>query len=137
MQGLGVLGWGNFLNIIPVLASYSRFFLKGVGGIEAEAVMLGQSITMLLPEVIGYKLIGKLSSLATSTDLVLTVTKHLRQLGVVGKFVEFFGPGVADLSIADRATISNMCPEYGATVGYFPIDDNTLNYLKQTSKWLK
>lgn len=114
INGLGVLGWG-------------------VGGIEAEAVMLGQSISMLLPEVIGYKLEGKLSSLATSTDLVLTITKHLRQLGVVGKFVEFYGPGVAELSIADRATISNMCPEYGATVGYFPIDENTLGYMKKTS----
>lgn len=115
INGLGVLGWG-------------------VGGIEAEAVMLGQSIAMLLPEVIGYKLVGALNSLATSTDLVLTITKHLRQLGVVGKFVEFFGPGVAELSIADRATISNMCPEYGATVGYFPVDENSLNYLRQTSK---
>ncbi|KAH8267273.1 hypothetical protein KR018_000674, partial [Drosophila ironensis] len=115
INGLGVLGWG-------------------VGGIEAEAVMLGQSISMLLPEVIGYKLVGKLSPLVTSTDLVLTITKHLRQLGVVGKFVEFYGPGVAELSIADRATISNMCPEYGATVGYFPIDENALNYLKQTNR---
>ncbi|XP_062122299.1 cytoplasmic aconitate hydratase [Drosophila sulfurigaster albostrigata] len=115
INGLGVLGWG-------------------VGGIEAEAVMLGQSISMLLPEVIGYKLVGKLSSLATSTDLVLTITKHLRQLGVVGKFVEFYGPGVAELSIADRATISNMCPEYGATVGYFPIDENTLGYMKKTNR---
>lgn len=108
--------------------------LNALLGIEAEAVMLGQSISMLLPEVIGYKLIGKLGPLVTSTDLVLTITKHLRQLGVVGKFVEFYGPGVAELSIADRATISNMCPEYGATVGYFPIDENTLNYMKQTSK---
>uniref|UniRef100_A0A1B0BEI3 Cytoplasmic aconitate hydratase n=1 Tax=Glossina palpalis gambiensis TaxID=67801 RepID=A0A1B0BEI3_9MUSC len=115
INGLGVLGWG-------------------VGGIEAEAVMLGQAISMLLPEVIGYKLVGKLGPLATSTDLVLTVTKHLRQLGVVGKFVEFYGPGVAELSIADRATISNMCPEYGATVGYFPIDENTLTYMKQTNR---
>ncbi|KAI8046804.1 cytoplasmic aconitate hydratase [Drosophila gunungcola] len=115
INGLGVLGWG-------------------VGGIEAEAVMLGQSISMLLPEVIGYKLVGKLGPLATSTDLVLTITKHLRQLGVVGKFVEFYGPGVAELSIADRATISNMCPEYGATVGYFPIDENTLNYMRQTNR---
>ncbi|EDW66584.1 cytoplasmic aconitate hydratase [Drosophila virilis] len=115
INGLGVLGWG-------------------VGGIEAEAVMLGQSISMLLPEVIGYKLVGKLSPLATSTDLVLTITKHLRQLGVVGKFVEFYGPGVAELSIADRATISNMCPEYGATVGYFPIDENTLGYMRQTNR---
>ncbi|XP_068155955.1 cytoplasmic aconitate hydratase [Drosophila tropicalis] len=115
INGLGVLGWG-------------------VGGIEAEAVMLGQSISMLLPEVIGYRLEGKLGPLVTSTDLVLTITKHLRQLGVVGKFVEFFGPGVAELSIADRATISNMCPEYGATVGYFPIDENTLNYMAQTNR---
>lgn len=97
--------------------------------------MLGQSISMLLPEVIGYKLEGKLGPLATSTDLVLTITKHLRQLGVVGKFVEFYGPGVAELSIADRATISNMCPEYGATVGYFPIDENTLSYMHQTSEY--
>lgn len=95
--------------------------------------MLGQSISLLLPEVIGYKLIGEMNNWVTSTDLVLTITKHLRQLGVVGKFVEFFGPGVAGLSIADRATISNMCPEYGATVGYFPIDETSLNYLKQTS----
>lgn len=80
-------------------------------------------------------MVGKLGSLVTSTDLVLTITKHLRQLGVVGKFVEFYGPGVAELSIADRATISNMCPEYGATVGYFPIDENTLNYMRQTSKF--
>lgn len=115
INGLGVLGWG-------------------VGGIEAEAVMLGQAIAMLLPEVIGYKLVGKLDPLATSTDLVLTITKNLRQLGVVGKFVEFFGPGVAELSIADRATISNMCPEYGATVGFFPVDENSLEYLRQTSK---
>ncbi|KAH8251897.1 hypothetical protein KR038_010695, partial [Drosophila bunnanda] len=115
INGLGVLGWG-------------------VGGIEAEAVMLGQSIAMLLPEVIGYRLEGKLGPLATSTDLVLTITKHLRQLGVVGKFVEFYGPGVAELSIADRATISNMCPEYGATVGYFPIDENTLSYMRQTNR---
>lgn len=115
INGLGVLGWG-------------------VGGIEAEAVMLGQSIGMLLPEVVGYKLSGRLNPLATSTDLVLTITKHLRQLGVVGKFVEFFGPGVAELSIADRATISNMCPEYGATVGYFPVDEKSLDYLRQTSK---
>lgn len=115
INGLGVVGWG-------------------VGGIEAEAVMLGQSIAMLLPEVIGYKLIGKLNLLATSTDLVLTITKNLRQLGVVGKFVEFFGPGVSELSIADRATISNMCPEYGATIGYFPVDANSLDYLRQTNR---
>lgn len=115
INGLGVIGWG-------------------VGGIEAEAVMLGQSISMLLPEVIGYKLVGKLNSLVTSTDLVLTITKNLRQLGVVGKFVEFFGSGVAELSIADRATISNMCPEYGATVGYFPVDQNSIDYLRQTNR---
>lgn len=115
INGLGVVGWG-------------------VGGIEAEAVMLGQAISMLLPEVIGYKLVGKLNPLVTSTDLVLTITKNLRQIGVVGKFVEFFGPGVSELSIADRATISNMCPEYGATVGYFPIDQNALDYLRQTNR---
>ncbi|XP_050543238.1 cytoplasmic aconitate hydratase-like isoform X2 [Daktulosphaira vitifoliae] len=115
INGLGVLGWG-------------------VGGIEAEAVMLGQAISMLLPQVLGYKLTGTLNQFATSTDLVLTITKHLRQIGVVGKFVEFFGPGVAQLSIADRATISNMCPEYGATVGFFPVDQNTLSYLQQTNR---
>ncbi|VVC40381.1 Aconitase/3-isopropylmalate dehydratase large subunit, alpha/beta/alpha, subdomain 1/3,Aconitase [Cinara cedri] len=115
INGLGVLGWG-------------------VGGIEAEAVMLGQGISMLLPKVLGYKLTGTLGQYATSTDLVLTITKHLRQIGVVGKFVEFFGPGVTQLSIADRATISNMCPEYGATVGYFPVDQNTLSYLQQTNR---
>ena len=96
--------------------------------------MLGQSISMLLPEVIGYKLVGKLGPFATSTDLVLTITKHLRSLGVVGKFVEFYGPGVAELSIADRATISNMCPEYGATCGFFPINENTLSYMRQTNR---
>jgi len=115
INGLGVLGWG-------------------VGGIEAEAVMLGQAISMVLPEVIGYKITGVLNQLVTSTDVVLTITKHLRQVGVVGKFVEFFGPGVHELSIADRATISNMCPEYGATVGYFPIDDKTIEYLRQTNR---
>lgn len=115
INGLGVLGWG-------------------VGGIEAESVMLGQNVAILLPEVIGYKLVGKLSAYATSTDLVLTITKNLRQMGVVGKFVEFFGPGVAELSIADRATISNMCPEYGATCSYFPIDDMTIGFLKQTNR---
>lgn len=98
----------------------------GVGGIEAEAVMLGQPISMVIPEVIGYKLTGKMSQFATSTDLVLTITKNLRDLGVVGKFVEFFGPGVANLSIADRATVANMCPEYGATVGFFPVDERTI-----------
>ncbi|XP_020278953.1 cytoplasmic aconitate hydratase-like isoform X2 [Pseudomyrmex gracilis] len=115
VNGLGVLGWG-------------------VGGIEAEAVMLGQAISMLIPKVVGYKLEGTLSQYATSTDLVLTVTKNLRQVGVVGKFVEFFGPGVSQLSIADRATISNMCPEYGATVGFFPVDQQSLMYLKQTGR---
>ncbi|KAL8563889.1 Aconitate hydratase mitochondrial [Nucella lapillus] len=115
INGLGVLGWG-------------------VGGIEAEAVMLGQPISMVLPEVVGYKLTGQLGQLITSTDVVLTITKHLRQLGVVGKFVEFFGPGVWALSIADRATISNMCPEYGATVGFFPVDEQSLTYLRQTGR---
>lgn len=115
INGLGVVGWG-------------------VGGIEAEAVMLGQAISMLLPQVVGYKLSGTLSQYVTSTDLVLTITKNLRQLGVVGKFVEFFGPGVAALSIADRATIANMCPEYGATIGFFPVDSRSIQYLRQTSR---
>uniref|UniRef100_A0A8C8REY4 Cytoplasmic aconitate hydratase n=1 Tax=Pelusios castaneus TaxID=367368 RepID=A0A8C8REY4_9SAUR len=115
VDGLGVLGWG-------------------VGGIEAEAVMLGQPISMVLPEVIGYKLLGNPQPLVTSTDLVLTVTKHLRQVGVVGKFVEFFGPGVAQLSIADRATIANMCPEYGATAAFFPVDEVSIGYLTQTGR---
>lgn len=115
INGLGVLGWG-------------------VGGIEAEAVMLGQPISMVLPEVIGYKLISSPTPLVTSTDIVLTVTKHLRQVGVVGKFVEFFGPGVTHLSIADRATIANMCPEYGATAAYFPVDEVSIGYLVQTGR---
>ncbi|XP_065063994.1 cytoplasmic aconitate hydratase-like isoform X2 [Rhopilema esculentum] len=115
INGLGVLGWG-------------------VGGIEAEAVMLGQAISMVVPEVVGYKITGHVGRFITSTDVVLTITKHLRQIGVVGKFVEFFGPGVSQLSIADRATISNMCPEYGATVGFFPVDEMTLLYLKQTGR---
>jgi len=115
INGLGVLGWG-------------------VGGIEAEAVMLGQAISMVVPEVVGYKITGHVGKFITSTDVVLTITKHLRQIGVVGKFVEFFGPGVKQLSIADRATISNMCPEYGATVGFFPVDEMTLLYLKQTGR---
>lgn len=115
IDGLGVLGWG-------------------VGGIEAEAVMLGQPISMVLPEVIGYKLVGTPHHLVTSTDIVLTVTKHLRQVGVVGKFVEFFGPGVARLSIADRATIANMCPEYGATAAFFPVDLISIQYLQQTGR---
>lgn len=111
INGLGVLGWG-------------------VGGIEAEAAMLGQPISMLIPEVVGFKLHGKLPAGATATDLVLTVTQILRKKGVVGKFVEFFGPGLSSLSLADRATIGNMAPEYGATVGYFPVDAETLNYLR-------
>jgi aconitate hydratase len=115
INGLGVLGWG-------------------VGGIEAEAVMLGQSVSMVLPEVVGYKLTGKLPAHSTSTDLVLTVTKNLRKLGVVGKFVEFFGDGVSQLSLADRATLSNMAPEYGATVGFFPVDKTTVGYLAQTGR---
>ncbi|KAI3376647.1 hypothetical protein L3Q82_017082, partial [Scortum barcoo] len=115
IDGLGVLGWG-------------------VGGIEAEAVMLGQPISMVLPEVVGYRLSGTPDKLITSTDIVLTVTKHLRQVGVVGKFVEFFGPGVAQLSIADRATIANMCPEYGATAAFFPVDNVSVEYLAQTGR---
>jgi aconitate hydratase len=115
INGLGVVGWG-------------------VGGIEAEAVMLGQPISMVLPKVVGYKIFGSLHPFVTSTDIVLTITKHLRQIGVVGKFVEFFGPGVAALSIADRATISNMCPEYGATIGFFPVDAESIEYLRQTNR---
>lgn len=115
INGLGVLGWG-------------------VGGIEAEAAMLGQPITMLIPEVVGFELIGELPASATATDLVLTVTQMLRAHGVVGKFVEFFGQGLANLPLADRATIANMAPEYGATCGIFPIDDETLNYLSLTGR---
>ncbi|MGA2351949.1 MAG: aconitate hydratase AcnA [Terracidiphilus sp.] len=115
INGLGVLGWG-------------------VGGIEAEAAMLGQPISMLIPQVVGFRLLGKLREGATATDLVLTVTQHLRKLGVVGKFVEFFGPGVAELALADRATISNMAPEYGATCGIFPVDAETLRYLRLTGR---
>lgn len=111
INGLGVLGWG-------------------VGGIEAEAAMLGQPISMLLPQVVGVKLLGKLQPGATATDLVLMVTQMLRKKGVVGKFVEFYGAGITSLSLADRATIGNMSPEYGATVGYSPIDNETLNFLK-------
>ena len=111
VNGLAVLGWG-------------------VGGIEAEAVMLGQPISMLIPEVIGFKLTGQLTEGTTATDLVLTVTQMLREKGVVGKFVEFFGPGLDHLTLADRATISNMAPEYGATCGFFPIDKETINYLR-------
>ncbi|CAN7697448.1 aconitate hydratase AcnA [Bosea sp. LjRoot9] len=115
VNGLAVLGWG-------------------VGGIEAEAAMLGQPQSMLLPEVIGFKLTGKLKEGITATDLVLTVTQMLRKKGVVGKFVEFFGPGLYALTLADRATIANMGPEYGATCGFFPVDAETLNYLDTTSR---
>jgi aconitate hydratase len=115
INGLGVVGWG-------------------VGGIEAEAVMLGQPIYMLLPHVVGFKLEGQLPLGTTATDLVLTVTQQLRQHGVVGKFVEFYGPGMAKLSLADRATIANMAPEYGATMGLFPVDEETLAYMQQTGR---
>ena len=115
VNGLSVLGWG-------------------VGGIEAEAAMLGQPLSMTLPEVIGFKLAGKLKEGVTATDLVLTVTQMLRARGVVGKFVEFFGPGLTHLTIADRATLGNMAPEYGATCGFSPIDDDTLTYMKSTGR---
>ena len=115
INGLGVMGWG-------------------VGGIEAEACMLGQSISMLLPQVVGFKLFGNLREGATATDLVLTVTQMLRKKGVVGKFVEFYGQGCGALRLADRATIANMAPEYGATMGFFPVDDETLNYLRMTNR---
>ena len=115
INGLGVLGWG-------------------VGGIEAEAAMLGQPIYMLLPEVVGFELTGKLPAGATATDLVLTATEKLRAAGVVGKFVEFYGDGVSAMSLADRATLANMAPEYGATMGFFPIDSETLNYMRRTGR---
>ena len=115
INGLGVLGWG-------------------VGGIEAEAAMLGQPVTMLIPQVVGFRLTGKLAEGATATDLVLTVTEQLRAHGVVGKFVEFFGPGLGQLSLADRATIANMAPEYGATCGIFPVDAETIEYLRLTGR---
>ena len=115
INGLGIVGWG-------------------VGGIEAEAVMLGKPIYMLMPEVIGFKLYGDLPEGTTATDLVLRVVEMLRQKGVVGKFVEFFGPGIGHLSLPDRATIANMSPEYGATMGFFPIDDESLNYLRRTGR---
>jgi aconitate hydratase len=115
INGLGVVGWG-------------------VGGIEAEAVMLGRPIYMLMPEVVGFRLTGALPEGATATDLVLRVTEILRQKGVVGKFVEFFGEGVGKMSLADRATVANMGPEYGATMGFFPVDDETLNYLRLTGR---
>jgi aconitate hydratase len=115
VNGLGVLGWG-------------------VGGIEAEAAMLGQPVSMLVPQVVGFRLTGKLKEGTTATDLVLTVTEALRKFGVVGKFVEFYGPGVAELPLADRATIANMAPEYGATCGIFPVDAETLRYLRLTGR---
>ncbi len=115
INGLGVVGWG-------------------VGGIEAEAAMLGQPITMLIPQVVGFKMTGKLPAGATATDLVLTATQMLRKKGVVGKFVEFYGPGISALPLTDRATVANMAPEYGATIGFFPIDEETLNYLRLTGR---
>lgn len=115
INGLGVAGWG-------------------VGGIEAESVMLGQTISMVLPQVVGFRLTGNLPKHCTATDAVLTITQMLRKRGVVGKFVEFFGEGVRNLTLADRATISNMAPEYGATMGYFPIDATTVDFLKQSGR---
>ena len=115
INGLGVVGWG-------------------VGGIEAEAVILGQPMDMLLPDVIGFKLYGKLAEGVTATDLVLTVTQILRAKGVVGKFVEFFGPGLASMSLPDRATIGNMSPEYGATMGFFPVDKEAIRYMRFTGR---
>lgn len=115
INGLGILGWG-------------------VGGIEAEAAMLGQPVSMLIPEVVGFKLTGNLREGVTATDLVLTVVEMLRKHGVVGKFVEFYGPGLNDLPLADRATIGNMSPEYGATCGFFPVDQETLTYLRLSGR---
>jgi aconitate hydratase len=115
INGLGIVGWG-------------------VGGIEAEAAMLGQPIYMLMPQVVGFKLTGSLPEGATATDLVLTVTQMLRAKGVVGKFVEFFGPGLSNMSLPDRATLANMAPEYGATMGFFPVDDETLDFLRRTGR---
>ena len=115
INGLGVLGWG-------------------VGGIEAEAAMLGQPVSMLIPLVVGVKLTGKLREGATATDLVLTITEMLRKHGVVGKFVEYYGPGLRDLPLADRATIANMSPEYGATCGIFPVDEESLRYLRLSGR---
>src|SRR5689334_9870800 len=115
VNGLGVVGWG-------------------VGGIEAEAAMLGQPSSMLIPPVVGYRLTGRLPEGTTATDLVLTITEALRKKGVVGTFVEFYGPGLSHLTIADRVTLGNMCPEYGATVAIFPIDDMTLEYLRFTGR---
>src|SRR5206468_862091 len=115
VNGLGVLGWG-------------------VGGIEAEAAMLGQPVSMLIPEVVGFRLDGELNEGITATDLVLTVTQMLRAKGVVGRFVEFYGPGLGSMTLADRATIANMAPEYGATCGFFPIDDKTMDYMRLTAR---
>src|SRR5207245_7769374 len=115
VKGWGVVGWG-------------------VGGSEAEAAMLGQPISMLIPQVLGFRLIGTMLEGATATDLVLTITERLRKHGVVGKFVEFFGAGLEHLTIADRATLGNMCPEYGATVAIFPIDAMTLDYLRLSGR---
>jgi len=115
INGLGVLGWG-------------------VGGIDAEAAMLGQPLHMLMPEVVGFRLTGELAEGATATDLVLTITQRLREYGVVGRFVEFFGPGLHTMTVPDRATIANMSPEYGATMGFFPIDDETLDYMRRTNR---
>jgi len=115
INGLGVLGWG-------------------VGGIEAEAVMLGQPLYLVAPQVVGFRITGELREGVTATDLVLTVTQMLRKKGVVDKFVEFCGPGVSKMSVADRATISNMAPEYGATIGFFPVDEQTLRYLERTNR---
>ena len=115
INGLGVLGWG-------------------VGGIDAEAAMLGQPLHMLMPEVVGFRLTGELAEGATATDLVLTVTQQLREYGVVGRFVEFFGPGLHTMTVPDRATIANMSPEYGATMGFFPIDEETLDYMRRTNR---
>ena len=115
INGLGVLGWG-------------------VGGIEAEAGMLGQPLYMVTPQVVGFRLVGRLREGTTATDLVLTVVQMLRKKGVVEKFVEYFGPGLSEMSLADRATIANMAPEYGATCGFFPVDDTTLSYLRRTGR---
>src|ERR1700761_6648816 len=115
VNGLGVLGWG-------------------VGGIEAEAAMLGQPVSMLLPQVVGFKLDGQLPAGSTATDLVLTVTEMLRERGVVSKFVEFYGPGLAKLGLADRATLGNMSPEFGSTCAIFPVDAETLRYLELTGR---
>ncbi|MEC8156581.1 MAG: aconitase family protein, partial [SAR324 cluster bacterium] len=115
VNGLGVMGWG-------------------VGGIEAESVMLGQPVSMLIPEVVGFRLLGQLREGVTATDLVLRIVEMLRQKGVVEKFVEFFGTGLSALPLADRATVANMAPEYGATMGFFPIDSETLNYLRNTGR---